>query len=89
MAWLFASNGSRLQLALELVQEAPVSSVGDDPVGAGFDHASLVQAQRVEPHRVLGRKAKERIDLTVGEEFLGLGDELVTQLMSLLGSSST
>src|SRR5262245_62869795 len=44
---------SGLQLALELVEEAPVGALGDQRVRARLDHADLVQAQRVEAHRVL------------------------------------
>src|SRR5215813_2157208 len=45
---------SRLQLALELVEEAPVGAVGDDLLWARFDQTDLVQPQRVEAHGVLG-----------------------------------
>ncbi len=45
------AHGSRLQLALELVEEAPVGAVGDELVRAGLDHADLVQAERVEAQR--------------------------------------
>src|SRR3954451_22475292 len=41
-------NGpSRFQLALELVQEAPVGASGGDPVGVRLDHVDLAEAQRV------------------------------------------
>src|ERR1700746_173865 len=46
------SQGSRLQLAFELVQKAPIRAVGDDLVRARLDQARLVQPQRVKPHRV-------------------------------------
>src|ERR1700730_1181124 len=45
---------SRLQLAFELVQKAPVGAVGDDLLRARFDEAGFVQAQGVETDRVLG-----------------------------------
>src|SRR6516162_6225143 len=45
---------SSLQLALELVEEAPVGALRDDLTGRRLDHARLVQSQRVEPDRVLG-----------------------------------
>src|SRR5271167_291206 len=45
---------SRLQLALELVEKAPIRAVGDDLLRAGVNHADLAQPQRVESHRVLG-----------------------------------
>ena len=44
----------RLQLLLQLVEEAPVGAVGDDLLGARLHHARLVQAERVEADRVLG-----------------------------------
>src|SRR5581483_371681 len=44
---------SSLQLLPQLVEEAPVGPLGDDPLGAGFDHARLVEAEGVEAHRVL------------------------------------
>jgi hypothetical protein len=34
----------RLQLAFELVEEAPVCAIGDDLLGTAFDRAQLVQA---------------------------------------------
>src|SRR5688500_2494619 len=43
-----------LQLLLQLVEERPVGARADDLLGAGFDHADLVQAERVEPDRVFG-----------------------------------
>jgi hypothetical protein len=39
---------SRLQFALDLVQEAPVCAIGDDLLRAALDHAQLVQPQRIE-----------------------------------------
>src|SRR5262245_49971019 len=45
---------STLQLALELVEEAPIRSVSDDLVGARFDHAHFAQPQRKKPERVFG-----------------------------------
>src|SRR5215470_11261553 len=44
---------SALQLALELVEEAPVGGLGDDLGGGGLDDAGFAQAQRIEPDRVL------------------------------------
>ena len=38
-----ATQHSCLQLAFELVQEAPIGIVGDDLVGEGLDHARFVQ----------------------------------------------
>src|SRR5262245_15436754 len=40
---------SGLQLAFELVEETPIRGVGDDLVGARFDHAHLAQPQGKEP----------------------------------------
>src|SRR5467141_3238350 len=45
---------SRLQLAFELVQEAPIGVVGDDLLRARFDKAHVAQAQCIEADRVLG-----------------------------------
>src|SRR6516162_8419678 len=44
---------SCLQLALELVEKAPIGVFGDDLLRARFDETHLVQAQRVKPQRVL------------------------------------
>jgi hypothetical protein len=44
-----APGGSAFQLTLELVEETPVSRVGNDLVGGGLDHPSFAQPQRVEP----------------------------------------
>src|SRR3954452_7693342 len=46
-------DGLRLQLALELVEEAPVGAFGDELAGARLDHADLLEPQRVETERVL------------------------------------
>src|SRR5271155_392702 len=45
---------SRLQLAFELVQEAPIGVFGDDLLRRRFDKAHIAQAQRIEADRVLG-----------------------------------
>src|SRR4029434_8381884 len=49
-----ASCPLSLQLLLECVEEAPVGALGDDLLGRALDQADLVQAQRIEAHRVLG-----------------------------------
>jgi hypothetical protein len=46
---ILGQRDSRLQLTLQLVQEAPVGALGDQLVGAGADHPDLVEAQREEP----------------------------------------
>src|SRR4051812_6428882 len=43
---------SAFQFTFDLSEEAPVRAVGNDLVGGGFDHAALVQPQRVESDRV-------------------------------------
>src|SRR5919106_5673271 len=43
-----------LQLLLQLIEEAPVRALRNDLLGACLDHARLMQAQGVEPQRVLG-----------------------------------
>src|SRR5712672_3605462 len=48
------SSSSTLQLAFELVEESPIGTLGDDPVGVRLDHARLTQAQCVEAERVFG-----------------------------------
>src|SRR5690242_12420814 len=48
------SAGSRLQFALELIEKAPVSVLGDELLRAGLDHPGFRQAQRIEAERVLG-----------------------------------
>src|SRR5262245_24948430 len=48
-----ANVDSRLQLALELLEEAPVGALGDDLLGIGSDHARFAQLKRVEADRVL------------------------------------
>src|SRR5215472_5794337 len=45
---------SRLELAFQLVQEAPVRAFGDDLVGARLDKASVVQTQRIKAQGVFG-----------------------------------
>src|SRR6516165_2006632 len=44
---------SRLQLAFELVEKAPIGAVGDDLLRGGLDEPGVPHAQRVEPNRVL------------------------------------
>src|SRR5215472_484061 len=43
-----------LQLAFELVEEAPIGAVGNDLLRARLDEAGFVHAQSVEPEGVLG-----------------------------------
>jgi hypothetical protein len=43
---------SPLQLAFELIQEAPVRAVGNDLAGRQLNHAGFAQAERVEPDRI-------------------------------------
>src|SRR5712691_1926047 len=43
-----------LQLLLQLLEEAPVSALGNDLLRAALDHPGLVQTQGVEAHRILG-----------------------------------
>src|SRR5262249_22029564 len=45
---------SALQLALELVEEAPVGALRDDLLRARLDHAGLAQAKRIETPGTLG-----------------------------------
>src|SRR5260370_10619209 len=45
---------SSLQLALELVQKTPIRSIGDYLLRTAFDHAQLVQPQRIEAYCVFG-----------------------------------
>src|SRR6516162_10149879 len=45
---------SRLQLAFQLVEEAPIRTLGDDLLRGGLDYAGLAQQQRKEAHGVLG-----------------------------------
>src|SRR5215469_5950533 len=45
---------SRLQLAFDLVEKAPIGAVGDDLLRARFYETRLAHAQRVEPQRILG-----------------------------------
>src|SRR5262252_4278747 len=44
---------SRLQLAFELVQEPPISALGDDLLRGRLDEPGVAHAQRVEPDRIL------------------------------------
>src|SRR5205823_3687109 len=44
---------SRLQLAFQLVEEAPVGAVGDDLLRARLDEAQFMQTERVKPQRIL------------------------------------
>ena len=61
---------SRLQLALQLLEEAPVGAVGDDLVRVRFDHPDLVHAQCVEPKRVLGIELPPPVVPYVGQRLL-------------------
>src|SRR4029077_13471950 len=45
---------SRLQVAFELVQEAPIRALGDDLLWARLYEAHIAHAQGVEPQRILG-----------------------------------
>src|SRR5208282_5594203 len=45
---------SRLQLAFELVEKAPVGALGDDLLRVGFDETQFMQPKGVVPDRVLG-----------------------------------
>ena len=45
---------SRLQLALEFVEEAPIGVFGEDLVRVRFDQTRFVKAQGIKPDRVLG-----------------------------------
>ena len=49
-----ARTASRLQLAFELVQEAPIGASAMIFLGLDLIMPDLVQPQRIEPHRVLG-----------------------------------
>src|SRR6516162_8257816 len=46
--------GSRLELASELVQKAPVGAVGDDLLRGRFHKARLVEPKSIKPDRILG-----------------------------------
>src|SRR2546421_2278474 len=45
---------SHLQLAFEFRQEPPIRTVGDDFLRVRLDQSGFVQAQGIEPERVLG-----------------------------------
>src|SRR5215475_10735116 len=45
---------SRLKLAFELVQKAPIGALGDDLLRRRFDEACVALAQSIEPDRVFG-----------------------------------
>ena len=45
---------SRLQFALEFVEEAPIGILGDDLLRTRLDEARIVQTQGIKPDRVLG-----------------------------------
>src|SRR5882724_835262 len=47
-------RGSRLQLAFELVEEAPIGAVGDDLLRARLDEPHFVQPKRIIPETILG-----------------------------------
>ena len=48
------SLASRLQLAFELVEEAPIGVIGDNLVGIRLDQSGVVHAQGIESDSVLG-----------------------------------
>src|SRR5688572_28377465 len=43
-----------LQFLLQFIEEAPVRALGDELLGAAFDHPGFVQAQVVKAHGILG-----------------------------------
>src|SRR5271157_414885 len=45
---------SRLQLALQLIEQAKIGAVGDDALRVVLDHTELMHAQCIKPDRVLG-----------------------------------
>src|SRR6516165_545211 len=45
---------SRLQLAFELVQKAPIGTFGDDLLRGGSKEAQFVQPKCIKPNRILG-----------------------------------
>jgi hypothetical protein len=51
---LLRRRDSGFQFTFELVEEAPVGALGNQLVRTGLDHPRLVQAQSLEPQRVLG-----------------------------------
>ena len=53
-------RGSCLQLALELVQKAPVGALDDQLVGTGPNHADFAEAQRKESQRILRDRTRAR-----------------------------
>src|SRR5688572_13970765 len=54
MASSLLSHGSRFQLALELIEKAPIRTLGNNLIRAGFDEARFLHTQCIEPQRVLG-----------------------------------
>src|SRR3954468_5009029 len=48
------SAGSRLHLALELIEEAPVRVLGNELLRVGLDQSGFLHAQRIKAERVLG-----------------------------------
>ena len=50
-----------LQLLLQLVEEAPVGALGDDLLGARFDHPGLMQPEGVEADRIFGIVVSPRL----------------------------
>src|SRR2546425_12298262 len=51
-----ARRRSSLQLLLQLVEESPVATVGDDLLWTAGDHPGLLQAEGIEAHRILRGK---------------------------------
>src|SRR2546430_394480 len=51
-AFIF-NRSSRLQLALELVEKAPIGALQDQLLRVRFDKADIVQAEGIEANRVL------------------------------------
>src|SRR3954464_1620971 len=48
------SARSRLHLALELIEKAPVRVLGNELLRVGLDQPGFLHAQRVKPERVIG-----------------------------------
>ena len=66
------SAGSRLHLALELVENAPIGVLGNERLRAGLDQPSFIQAQRVEANRILGIVIPPDVIASLVQHLLGI-----------------
>ena len=78
-----AARAHAFSSRLSSFEEAPVGALGEERVRARLDHADLVQAQRVEAHRVLGVELAPSVVGQLGQRLervvVALGEPAIDQ----------